>query len=159
SLGLVLRALGAGYSVFIGQFLKTGDYSEIRMLKKMEGILENGQSLTVEQYGEPRFIGQNPRPEDIESALKGWESIKAALHSGLYDVIVAEELNVAMKLGLVDPEDVLDEIRNKEDSVEFVLTGRGAPDAVCEAADLVSDITEVKHYYKAGVSARTGIEK
>ena len=159
SLGLTLRALGAGCSVFIGQFLKNGEYSEIRMLGKMKSLLDEEQILTLEQYGEPRFIGQKPRPEDVDAAERGWTSIKEALHSGKYDVVIAEELNVAMKLGLVPVEDVLEQIHCKEEGVEFVLTGRGAPESVREAADLVSQIQEVKHYYKAGVPARTGIEK
>ncbi|MBF9014806.1 MULTISPECIES: cob(I)yrinic acid a,c-diamide adenosyltransferase [unclassified Oceanispirochaeta] len=159
SLGLTLRALGAGYSVFFGQFLKNGDYSEIKMLRKMKTVLEEGQILELEQYGEPRFIKQKPRQEDIESALKGWESIKKALHSGIYDLVIAEEINVALHLGMIPLEEVLEEIKNKECSVEFVLTGRYAHDDICEAADLVSEIQEVKHYYQAGVTARVGIEK
>lgn len=159
SLGLTLRALGAGYSVFFGQFLKNGDYSEIKMLRKMKTVLEEGQILELEQYGEPRFIKQKPRQEDIESALKGWESIKKALHSGLYDLVIAEEINIALYLGMIPLEEVLEEIKNKESSVEFVLTGRYAHDDICEVADLVSEIQAVKHYYQAGVTARVGIEK
>lgn len=159
SIGLATRALGAGYSVFLGQFLKNGDYSEIKMLKKMKTVLEDGQTLDLEQFGEPRFIRQKPRPEDIESALKGWESVKTALHSGNYDLVIAEEINVALHLDLIPLQEVLDEIKNKDDSVEFILTGRYAADEIKKAADLVSEIQEIKHYYKAGVKARTGIEK
>jgi cob(I)alamin adenosyltransferase len=159
SLGLTIRALGAGYSVFFGQFLKNGDYSEIKMLNKMKTILEEDQILDLEQYGEPRFIKQKPRPEDIESALNGWKSIKNALHSGKYNLVIAEEINVALYMNLIPLEEVLNEIQNKDDSVEFILTGRYAPDEIQEAADLVSEVQEIKHYYKAGVTARIGIEK
>ncbi len=159
SLGLTLRALGAGYSVYIGQFLKNGDYSEIRMLDRMQSILKDGQMLKVEQFGEPRFIKQEPRPEDLRAAAAGWESVKRALRSGCYDLVIAEEINVALKMGLVPLEDVLKEIKDKAEDVELVCTGRYAPEALREAADLVSEITEEKHYYKTGVPARTGIEK
>lgn len=159
SIGLAARALGAGYSVFLGQFLKNGDYSEIKMLKKMKSLLEKGQVLDLEQYGEPRFIKQKPRPEDIASAVKGWDSVKKALHSGKYNLVIAEEINVALHLDLIPLEEVLSEIRNKDDSVEFILTGRYAPARIIEAADLVSEVQEVKHYYKNGVKARIGIEK
>lgn len=159
SLGLTLRALGAGYSVFFGQFLKNGDYSEIKMLKKMKTVLEEGQTLELEQYGEPRFIKQKPRPEDLESALKGWESVKKALHSGKYNLVIAEEINVALYMNLIPLDEVLNEIKNKDESVEFILTGRYAANEIKELADLVSEVQEIKHYYQAGVTARVGIEK
>lgn len=159
SLGLTLRALGAGYSVFIGQFLKNGDYSEIRMLEKMKGILTPDQKLEIHQFGEPRFIGQKPRDEDFEAARKGFSMIREAVLSGEYQLVVAEELNVALKMNLVPLEDVLTLFSEKPEPVELVLTGRYAPDEIREAADLVSEILEIKHYYKAGVKARTGIEK
>jgi len=159
SLGLTLRALGAGCSVFIGQFLKNGDYSEIRMLKKMANILDEGQKLKVRQYGEPRFVGQTPRPEDLESARRGWVEIREAALSGRYDVVVMEEINVALHLNLIPLEEVLALLAEKPEETELVLTGRYAPAELREAADLVSEITEEKHYYQQGVPARTGIEK
>jgi cob(I)alamin adenosyltransferase len=159
SLGLTLRALGAGYSVYIGQFLKNGNYSEIKMLERIRDILSGDQLLTVEQFGEPRFIKQKPRPEDVEAAAAGWGSVRAALKSGKYDLVIAEEINVALHMDLVPLEEVLEEIRAKAEDVELVCTGRYAPEALREAADLVSEISEEKHYYKAGVPARTGIEK
>jgi len=159
SLGLVLRALGAGYSVFIGQFLKNGDYSEIKMLQKMKSVLEPDQELEVRQFGEPRFIKQTPRQEDIDSAMEGWQMLKEAVFSEQYQVVVAEELNVALKMNLVPLKEVLKLMQDKPDTVELVLTGRYAPQEVIEAADLVSEIKEIKHYYNNGVQARTGIEK
>jgi len=159
SLGLTLRALGAGYSVFIGQFLKNGDYSEIRMLRKMKQILEPDQKLEVLQFGEPRFIKQKPREEDIKSALAGWKIIRDAVFSEEYHVVIAEEINIALKMNLIPLADVLSLMKEKPESVELILTGRSAPPEIIEAADLVSEISEIKHYYKAGVKARKGIEK
>ncbi len=158
SLGLILRALGAGYSVFMGQFLKNGNYGEIKMLGKMKGLLSPSQNLKVEQYGEPSFVGNEPSSRDRAGACRGWEAVKKALHSGLYDMVVAEELNVALSMGLLPLDEVLEEIACKDEKVELVITGRGAPDALREAADLVSVIHDEKHYYKVGVSARKGIE-
>ncbi|MDA3956824.1 cob(I)yrinic acid a,c-diamide adenosyltransferase [Oceanispirochaeta sp.] len=159
SLGLTLRALGAGLSVFIGQFLKNGDYSEIKMLEKMKSILEKDQLLEIRQYGEPRFIKQNPSPADVESALKGWKEIQSAVLSGHYNLVIAEELNVALKMKLIPLEEVLALIQAKPGDVELVLTGRYAPDSIIEAADLVSEVQEIKHYYQQGIQGRTGIEK
>ena len=159
SLGLVLRALGAGKSVFIGQFLKTGDYSEIRMLKKIQTLLEKEQVLEVRQFGEPRFIKQKPRPEDIAAAGEGWIVLKEAVLSGKYDLVVMEEINVAVHLGLIPLEEVLTFLDKKPENVELVLTGRYASEEVKKVADLVSEIQEVKHYFNKGVQARVGIEK
>ncbi len=159
SLGLALRALGAGKSVFIGQFLKNGDYSEIRMLQKMEGLLETDQTLRVEQYGEPHFINRKPGPEDYKAAEKGWMSIKEGVLSQKYDLVIMEEINVAVHLELIPEDQVLELMRNKPDDVELVLTGRYASEKIMEAADLVSRVDEVKHYFSKGVQARIGIEK
>lgn len=158
SLGLTLRALGAGDSVFIGQFLKNGNYSEIKMLDKIQNILSEGQSLHVEQYGEPRFIKQTPRPEDVKAAAKGWQMIKEAVLSGNYQVVIAEEANVALKYNLISLDELLELIQSKPDNVELILTGRYAPPELIEAADLVSEIQEIKHYFNKSVPARKGIE-
>lgn len=159
SLGLSLRALGAGFSVYIGQFLKAGDSSEVALLRRIQGILEPGQSLLLEAFGEPRFIKSKPRPEDVEAAAAGWDKIKKAVFSGDYDLVVAEELNVALSMELIPLEEVLDLIRKKPEAVELVLTGRYAPPEIRNAADLVSDIAAEKHYFSNGVAARRGIEK
>ncbi len=158
SLGLTLRALGAGYSVFIGQFLKNGNYSEIKMLNKIRRLLNPSQSLKVEQYGESSFVRNEPSDKDRAAARRGWEAVKEALHSGLYDLVVAEELNVALSMKLLPLDDVLKEVACKDEKLELVITGRGAPATLRDAADLVSVIHDEKHYYNAGVAARKGIE-
>ena len=158
SLGLTIRALGAGKSVFIGQFLKNGNYSEIKMLEKISTQLEPGQQLKVVQYGEPRFIKQKPRQEDLDAALKGWDSLRNAVTSGSYDLVVMEEINIAIHMQLISEEEVLKVLEAKPPGVELVLTGRYASEKIILAADLVSRIEDVKHYYRAGVKARTGIE-
>jgi cob(I)alamin adenosyltransferase len=155
AIGLAVRAAGAGLKVFIGQFIKMGDYSEIKALKERFSDL-----ITVEQFGSSGFIGnKKPSPEQIQSAVKGLERIKKVMVSGEYDVIICEEVNVAVSLGLITVEDLLELVSSKPENIEIVFTGRGADPKIIEVADLVTEMSEIKHYYKAGVKARIGIEK
>ena len=153
SLGLSVRAAGAGFKVFIVQFLKQGDYSEIKALERFS------DQITIEQYGLGRFVKGKPSPEDIEAGQKGYERVAAILKQGDHDLVVVEEGNVAVMCGLFPEEKLLDLMEMKPDHVELVITGRGATPAVMERADLVTEMKEIKHYYKAGVPARVGIEK
>jgi cob(I)alamin adenosyltransferase len=153
SLGLALRAAGAGFKVFIGQFLKTGDYSEIKGLTRFDDLIK------VKQFGAPRFIGRKIHDEDIQLAREGLAELGKALESGEWDVIIAEELNVAVHLNVIPLKDALAFIDKKPEHTELVITGRNAPEEIKERADLITEMTEVKHYYHAGVQARTGIEK
>ncbi len=155
ALGLTLRAVGAGLKVYIAQFLKGQDYSEIKCLNE-----RFSDSVKVEQFGTPRFVTTGSiTEEDLELAKEALRKIKEAMNSGEYDIVIMEEANVAAYLGLITPEDILDIIRNKPEKVELVITGRYAPEEVIEAADLVTEMKEVKHYYTKGVQARVGIEK
>ncbi len=153
ALGLCLRAAGAGLKVLILQFLKKGDYSEIKALERFEDL------ITVEQYGLGRFVKGKPSSEDIEAGKKGLERAKAAILSEEYDLVVLEEGNVAVMCGLFTAEDLLSLLGERPESVEIVITGRGAHPQVIEAADLVTEMKEIRHYYKKGVGARVGIEK
>jgi cob(I)alamin adenosyltransferase len=153
ALGLSIRAAGAGLKVLIVQFLKAGDYSEIKALKKFSG------AITVRQFGAGRFIKGKPSPEEITAGEKGLAFAREALLSEEYDVIVLEEANVAVTCGLFPREALLEMIEAKPDSLELVITGRGADEKVIEVADLVTEMKEIKHYYHKGVQARIGIEK
>lgn len=153
ALGLSIRAAGAGLKVFIAQFIKMGEYSEIKALKKFSG------QITVEQFGLGRFIKGNPSVEDIEAASKGLEKVKTILASGEHQVIILEEANVAVKIGLFSAQDLLDIIASKPENVELVITGRGADSRIIEKADLVTEMKEIKHYFQKGVAGRVGIEK
>lgn len=153
SLGLSLRAAGAGLKVFIAQFLKQGDYSEIRALERFSDLIR------VEQYGLGRFIKGKPTAEEIQAAHKGLQEVKEAMLSGEYDVIIVEEGNVAVSCGLFEMQKLLELISQKPDGLELVITGRGAAPEVIEQADLVTEMKEIKHYYQEGVAARVGIEK
>lgn len=153
ALGLAIRAAGAGLKVFIAQFIKMGEYSEIKALKRFKDL------ITVEQFGSGRFIKGKPSASDIEAARKGVEKIKAAFTSGLYNVVIMEEANVAAGLGILSVEDILKIMDEKPKDVELVITGRGADSRIIEKADLVTEMKEVKHYFQKGVKARIGIEK
>ena len=153
AIGLSIRAAGAGLKVFIGQFIKMGDYSEIKSLKRFSDC------ITVEQFGLGRFYRGTPPPEDISAARKGLHRIREVMDSGAYDLIVLEEVNVAVTCGLFTVEELLEFLDHKPETLELVLTGRGADPRVIEKADLVTEMKAVKHYYFEGVKARIGIEK
>lgn len=151
SIGLAVRALGAELRVFFAQFLKSGTYSESSIL----GGLNN---LTYRQYGTGQFIMRKPTEEDRVAARAGIEDAREALRSGAYDVVILDEANVACSLGLIAEDDLLTVASERPERTELVFTGRGAPPRLIEIADLVTEMREVKHYYRQGIAARKGIE-
>ena len=153
ALGLSLRALGAGFRVFFAQFLKSGEYSEIKALKVFEPRVE------IAQFGKGCFVRGRPGPEDFELARKGFSLCRAKVLSRDFELVVLDELNLALHFGLIPLEEVLSLIEERPQGVELVITGRYAPEPLLEAADLVTEMREVKHYYRQGVKARVGIEK
>ena len=146
-------AAGAGLKVFIAQFIKMGDYSEIKALKRFSDL------ITVEQFGLGRFTNGKPKPEDIKAAQEGLDKVRSVLVSDEYNIIIMEEANVAVKLGLFAVQDLLKIIINKPYDKELVITGRGASPRIIENADLVTEMKPIKHYFQKGVPARVGIEK
>jgi len=152
ALGLALRAVGAGLRVYIAHFMKRGDYSEMTACGKLGG------QVTAEQFGTGRFVRGNPDTDDLAAGQQGLEAVKAALTAGTYDLVIADEANVAVAMGVLNEEAVLDLMAAKPAHVELVLTGRGATEAIMAAADLVTEMRAVKHYYEKGVAARKGIE-
>lgn len=153
AIGLSVRAAGAGLKVFIAQFAKMGEYSEIKSLQKFS------DQITLKQFGRGQFIVGEPSKEDIEAAQQGLHAAKSALLSGDYDMVVLEEANVAAAIGLFSVDDMLTLLNLKPEHVEIVITGRNAAREVIEKADLVTEMKDIKHYYNKGVPARTGIEK
>lgn len=153
AIGLAVRAAGAGLKVFIAQFLKLGEYSEIKSLKKFP------EHIQVEQFGMGRFRQGKPLPEDVASAKIGLEKLKAVMASGLFDIVIIEEGNVAVWKGLFSEQALLDIIDAKPVRLELVITGRGATQRVIDKADLVTEMKRIKHYYYKGVRGRIGIEK
>ncbi|RPH48880.1 MAG: cob(I)yrinic acid a,c-diamide adenosyltransferase [Desulfobacteraceae bacterium] len=153
ALGLSIRAAGAGLKVYIAQFIKIGDYSEIKALIRFSDL------ITVEQLGLGRFIKGKPSKEDMEAAWTGIEKVKSLMALRDYDIIILEEANIAVKCGLISVNDLLDIISSKPENTELVITGRDAAPQVIEKADLVTEMKETKHYFQNGVQARVGIEK
>lgn len=153
ALGLALRAVGRGLKVCVYQFIKGGGpYGEHLIAEKLAPL------LTIIQTGQPGWINTRDISEDRRVAQEGFLQAKELLTSGKYDLFICDEINGAAGFGLIDVEQVLELISIKPAQVELVLTGRNAHERVIEAADLVTEMVEIKHYYKAGVPARTGIE-
>jgi cob(I)alamin adenosyltransferase len=151
ALGLALRAAGAGLKVYMAQFLKGNCYSELKALKKFKNI-------RVEQFGKGCFIKKISTKRDIALAKKGLEKLKKIIFQRIYDVVILDEINIALHLKLLRLEEVAELIKNIPKQIELVLTGRYAHPRILEIADLVSRIKEVKHYFKKGLKARKGIE-
>ncbi len=155
ALGLAVRAACAGIRVYFGQFMKGSDYAELSLPSHFPGM------ITMEQFGTPRLLckGEEPSAEDIRLAAAGLEKTMNAMLSGMYGLVVADELNVTVHMGLIDEKLAVEFVEKRPPEVELVITGRYAPPRLVETADLVTEMTEVKHYYAAeGLAARRGIE-
>ena len=150
--GLALRASGAGLRVFIAQFVKGMEYSELAAFKRFDDL------ITVRQYGRGCFIRGEPVAEDYEAARQGLVAAHAALVSGDFDLVILDEINIATWFRLFPVEELLALIAARPPAVELVLTGRNADERVLETADLVTEMREVRHYFQQGVPARLGIE-
>jgi cob(I)alamin adenosyltransferase len=153
ALGLALRAIGAGWKVLFAQFLKQGEYNEIKALKKFGG------RVTIRQYGSGRFIKGRPSEKEIETARAGLSEIMHVMEEGKYDLIVLDEINVAVHFGLIPLKSVISLLERRPQDVELVFTGRWAPKEIAEQADLVTEARMIKHYFSKGIRARKGIEK
>jgi cob(I)alamin adenosyltransferase len=152
ALGLAVRAAGHGLTTYIGQFMKGRSYGELEALR-------DHPLVTIEQYGGTRCIHrEDVSEEDIAAAKRGLERAREVMLSETPDIVVLDELNVAVWFGLLSVGEVLSLLDERPDSVEVVLTGRRAPAELLERADLVTEMLEVKHYYRRGVQARDGIE-
>jgi cob(I)alamin adenosyltransferase len=152
ALGLAVRAAGAGLRVFIGQFVKGMEYSEIVALRRFEDL------ITVKQYGSGCYIYNRPEVADIIAAENGLDEVREVIHSGNYKVVILDEANIATYFSLFSVDKLLALIDSRPDDVELVITGRKADQRVIERADLVTEMQEVRHYYVRGVEARHGIE-
>ncbi len=152
ALGLAIRAAGAGHKIYFAQFIKKRICSEHKALERFSDL------ITVKQFGTGFLKGQERTEEELAAADKGLDEIAKAIASSAYDVVILDEINVAVHSGLVDIDRLLKIISAKPPLVEIVLTGRYADPRITEKADLVTEMREIKHYMKKGVKARTGIE-
>lgn len=153
ALGLAVRAAGAGLRIFIAQFIKQMKCSEHVLLEELS------DRITVKQYGKGLIMGRKPSPADINAARAGYDEIKNILLSKEYDMVILDEANVAAHYGLITVQELLELMALKPKNVELVITGRYADQKVMDAADLVTEMREIKHYHSQGVQARRGIEK
>jgi cob(I)alamin adenosyltransferase len=154
ALGLALRAAGHGLRAIVFCFMKTHDtYGEIL------GAARFAPEINLRAVGRETFVDrENPAPEDVRMAREGFAQARQAALSGEYDLVVLDEFNIVLDYGLVPVDEVLALFKDKPKQVEIVLTGRSAPAAVVDAADLVTEMVERKHYYPKGVYARRGID-
>ena len=150
--GLAVRALCAGKSVYIGQFVKSMKYNETGLEKFFD-------HLKIEQLGRGCFLRDEPVREDVEMAERGLAKCREAIFSGKYDVVILDELTIALHFGLLRIAEVLEILQNKRMETEIVMTGRYAAPELVETADLVTEMKEIKHYYSQGVLSRNGIDR
>jgi cob(I)alamin adenosyltransferase len=152
ALGLAMRALGNGWKVCMVQFMKGGEYGEIESFKQLE-------NFKIQKLGTTGFVDRKkPSARDIEEAKKGLVAAREAIGSDKYDLVILDEIVCALDFGLLELPPIVDLIKNKPDRVELVLTGRGAPQALVDLCDYVTEMREAKHPYQRGVAARKGIE-
>lgn len=153
ALGQALRAAGAGRKVFIAQFVKGMRYSEIEAIDK---YLQN--NITTRRYGLECFINRQPTQADIDAARQGLSEVARLLADSDFDMIILDEICIALYFKLIDIDDLLKILNNRRDTIEVILTGRYAPAQLVEFADLVTEMAEIKHYYTSGIESRKGIE-
>ncbi|MCL4382462.1 MAG: cob(I)yrinic acid a,c-diamide adenosyltransferase [Patescibacteria group bacterium] len=162
ALGLALRAAGWGKKVLVIQFLKKQVSGEVKALYEIQKKFQISNfkfQIDVEQYGTKDFV--NPKrlkPVDYKEAKKALESSKYQVLSSKYELIILDEINVAVKFGLIKLEDVLQIINDKPKKLDLVLTGRFACPEIIRKADLVTEFTEVSHPFQKGEKARKGID-
>ena len=151
--GLALRAVGRGLKVYVIQFIKGGfDYGELYVVERLP-------NFRLKSFGRGKFVTDFPPTEDdVKLAKEAFELAMEVINGGEYDVVILDEINVALHLKLIETEEVVDLIGHKPEHVELVLTGRYAPSEVVELADLVTEMKEVKHPFTRGVSPRKGID-
>lgn len=153
ALGLAFRAAGHGKKVIMIQFMKGKiNYGELESAK----LLPN---FTIEQYGRPDFVNpEKPEKIDIKLAQKGFQRAKEIVKSEKYDMIILDEINVAISFKLIEIDEVIDLITQTPKKTELVLTGRYMSEKLKKYADLISEIREIKHHFQKGIKARKGIE-
>ena len=153
ALGLALRAAGHDLQVYIIQFMKGWPhYGELVSVQRLPNV-------TLRQFGRPDFVNrEHPNPEDIRLAHEALEHAEQIVASGDYDLVILDEVNVALDYGLIGLDDLLALVDAKPEHVELVLTGRGAHPEIVKLADLVTEMLAIKHPYDAGVPGRKGIE-
>ena len=152
AIGLGIRALGNGLKVLMIQFMKGRRYSEL-------DALEQVKDFTVVQFGRDEFVSKkNPEKIDIDLAQKGISYAREVLQKNLFDVVILDEINVAVDFQLIALDEVLNLLKLKPKTMELILTGRYAPPELIKHADVVSEVLEIKHPYQKWIQSRKGID-
>jgi len=153
AIGQAVRAVGQGWKVLMVQFIKKWVSGEVAPLKKL------GVEIYPMGLGFVGIMGDTlPRSAHEKAARKALDFVREKVGEDSYDLLILDEVNVAVSLGLIDSKSVLDFLKNKPEDLNVILTGRNAPKEFVEIADLVSEVKEVKHPFSGGVSAKKGIE-
>jgi cob(I)alamin adenosyltransferase len=152
AIGLGLRAAGAGFKVHMLQFMKGRKYSELESIEKIE-------NFTFSQHGRDEFVNkENPDEIDINLARAGISYAKELINSEKFDMIILDEINVAIDFNLIDFNEIVKLAKNKPEKLELIFTGRFAHVEIQRIADYVTEMLEIKHPYQQGVEARKGID-
>ena len=151
--GMVFRAIGHGYKVGIVQFVKgawgTGE----------RDVLENfPQLVTIKAMGEGFTWDTQDRQRDIAAARAAWDAAKEMIADPSYKLVLLDELNIVLRYEYLPLEEILEVLRNKPRDLHVIVTGRNAKEELIEIADLVTEMTEIKHPFRSGVKAQPGIE-
>jgi cob(I)alamin adenosyltransferase len=151
ALGLATRAAGHNFKIAIIHFMKIWDYGEVRSLRKL--------GIDLFRYGTRELIDpKKPSAVDFEQASRAMDKAEELIEKGEYDLLILDEITVAVDFNLIPLQRVVDLVEKKPDNLELVLTGRKCPKELLEKADLISAIEEIKHPYRKGLEARKGIE-
>ena len=154
AIGQAVRAAGFGLKTYIAQFMKEYPYNELNSLKKLS------EWITIGQFGGDEFVYKKELPgkDELEKASKGLQIAREKMLSGEYDLIILDEAIVAIYFKLIETKELIEFIKAKPNNVELIVTGRYCPSELIDAADLVTEMKEVKHYYQKGITSRRGIE-
>ena len=154
AIGQAVRAAGFGLRTYIAQFMKEYPYNELNSLKKLS------EWIKIEQFGGDEFVYKKelPSKEELEKASKGLQISREKMLSSEYDLIILDEAIVAIYFKLIETKELIEFIKAKPNNVELIVTGRYCPSELIDAADLVTEMKEVKHYYQKGITSRRGIE-
>ena len=155
AMGTALRAVGNGMKVLMLQFLKgSWHYGELDAVKAF------GENFIMKQLGRGfvKVGGAETDPEDIRMVEEAWQESREAILSGKWDLVILDEINYAISYGMLDPDKVVETLKQKPEMVHVILTGRNAHAKIVEVADTVTEMRQVKHAYEAGILAQRGIE-
>ncbi|MCB1436569.1 MAG: cob(I)yrinic acid a,c-diamide adenosyltransferase [Rhodobiaceae bacterium] len=151
--GLVMRALGHGFRIGIVQFVKGAwETGERFVLDRFPDL------VTIQAMGEGFTWETQDRERDIAAARAAWDKARAMIADPDYQMVLLDELNIVLRYGYLDIDEVVEVLKNRPEGMHVIVTGRNAKDELIEAADLVTDMTQVKHPFRAGVKAQVGIE-